>query len=169
MPIENYFKPRVVDPYQGDDKLYYQIIDEHGKIISSAAKLEMMNTIQHGNEGTPVSANALNSLIDKVGTLRQVIDPSAVDDDWLLCDGRPIDPVLYPKLAEIMPSKGTQPWSSVAFPTLMMDVSSASIDSHDATRLFCSLVRLLRKISQTTPTSLSTVQKMTRITGALPI
>lgn len=54
-------------PPASDGERYYKISGPDGDVIAEAAKLELLNTVLPGNEGTPVNATNLNTILAAMG------------------------------------------------------------------------------------------------------
>lgn len=54
-------------PPAGDGERYYKIVAPDGSVIAEAAKLELLNTVLPGNEGTPVNAGNMNNILAAMG------------------------------------------------------------------------------------------------------
>ena len=54
-------------PPASDGERYYKIIKPDGTVVAEAAKLELLNTVLPGNEGTPVNAGNMNSILAAMG------------------------------------------------------------------------------------------------------
>lgn len=57
-------------PPASDGERYYKISGPDGDVIAEAAKLELLNTVLPGNEGTPVNATNLNTILAAMGETR---------------------------------------------------------------------------------------------------
>lgn len=57
-------------PPASDGERYYKISGPDGDVIVEAAKLELLNTVLPGNEGTPVNATNLNTILAAMGETR---------------------------------------------------------------------------------------------------
>lgn len=57
-------------PPAPDGERYYKITGPDGDVIAEAAKLELLNTVLPGNEGTPVNATNLNTILAAMGETR---------------------------------------------------------------------------------------------------
>jgi len=58
--MAQYFKDRIVNPINGEYANYYDAIDANGTKILQNFKIQLKNSIDVGNEGTPLNAGNLN-------------------------------------------------------------------------------------------------------------
>lgn len=55
-------------PPAPDGERYYRLVDAAGNVIQQAVKLELLNTVLPGNEGTPANAENFNTMLAAMGT-----------------------------------------------------------------------------------------------------
>lgn len=64
------WQDRILNAYPpaSDGERYYKIVAVDGTVVQEAVKLQLLNTVLPGNEGTPVNAGNLNKVLAAMGT-----------------------------------------------------------------------------------------------------
>lgn len=64
------WQDRILNAYPPatDGERYYKIVAVDGTVVQEAVKLQLLNTVLPGNEGTPVNAGNLNKVLAAIGT-----------------------------------------------------------------------------------------------------
>lgn len=64
------WQDRILNAYPPatDGERYYKIVAVDGTVVQEAVKLQLLNTVLPGNEGTPVNAGNLNKVLAAMGT-----------------------------------------------------------------------------------------------------
>lgn len=70
-------------PPASDGERYYKIVKPDGEVIAEAAKLELLNTVLPGNEGTPVNATNLNTVLAALGHVKQQYSEAKLQEPYL--------------------------------------------------------------------------------------
>ena len=70
-------------PPASDGERYYKIVKPDGTVVAEAAKLELLNTVLPGNEGTPVNATNLNTVLAALGHVKQQYSKAKLQEPYL--------------------------------------------------------------------------------------
>lgn len=70
-------------PPASDGERYYKIVKPDGEVVAEAAKLELLNTVLPGNEGTPVNATNLNTVLAALGHVKQQYSKDKLQEPYL--------------------------------------------------------------------------------------
>lgn len=70
-------------PPASDGERYYKIVKPDGTVVAEAAKLELLNTVLPGNEGTPVNATNLNTVLAALGHVKQQYNKAKLQEPYL--------------------------------------------------------------------------------------
>lgn len=70
-------------PPASDGERYYKIVKPDGEVVAEAAKLELLNTVLPGNEGTPVNATNLNTVLAALGHVKQQYSEAKLQEPYL--------------------------------------------------------------------------------------
>lgn len=70
-------------PPASDGERYYKIVKPDGTVVAEAAKLELLNTVLPGNEGTPVNATNLNTVLAALGHVKQQYSRAKLQEPYL--------------------------------------------------------------------------------------
>ena len=70
-------------PPASDGERYYKIVKPDGTVVAEAAKLELLNTVLPGNEGTPVNATNLNTVLAALGHVKQQYSKDKLQEPYL--------------------------------------------------------------------------------------
>lgn len=70
-------------PPASDGERYYKIVKPDGEVVAEAAKLELLNTVLPGNEGTPVNATNLNTVLAALGHVKQQYSKAKLQEPYL--------------------------------------------------------------------------------------
>lgn len=70
-------------PPASDGERYYKIVKPDGTVVAEAAKLELLNTVLPGNEGTPVNATNLNTVLAALGHVKQQYSRAKLKEPYL--------------------------------------------------------------------------------------
>ena len=70
-------------PPASDGERYYKIVKPDGSVVAEAAKLELLNTVLPGNEGTPVNATNLNTVLAALGHVKQQYNKAKLQEPYL--------------------------------------------------------------------------------------
>lgn len=70
-------------PPASDGERYYKIVKPDGTVVAEAAKLELLNTVLPGNEGTPVNATNLNTVLAALGHVKQQYNKAKLREPYL--------------------------------------------------------------------------------------
>lgn len=70
-------------PPASDGERYYKIVKPDGTVVAEAAKLELLNTVLPGNEGTPVNATNLNTVLAALGHVKQQYSEDKLQEPYL--------------------------------------------------------------------------------------
>lgn len=70
-------------PPASDGERYYKIVKPDGTVVAEAAKLELLNTVLPGNEGTPVNATNLNTVLAALGHVKQQYSSAKLKEPYL--------------------------------------------------------------------------------------
>lgn len=70
-------------PPASDGERYYKIVKPDGTVVAEAAKLELLNTVLPGNEGTPVNATNLNTVLAALGHVKRQYSKAKLQEPYL--------------------------------------------------------------------------------------
>ena len=70
-------------PPASDGERYYKIVKPDGTVVAEAAKLELLNTVLPGNEGTPVNATNLNTVLAALGHVKRQYNKAKLQEPYL--------------------------------------------------------------------------------------
>ena len=67
------WQDRILNAYPpaSDGERYYKLVRADGSTVEEAVKLELLNTVLPGNEGTPANAGNFNSILAAMGTAKK--------------------------------------------------------------------------------------------------
>ena len=70
-------------PPASDGERYYKIVKPDGTVVAEAAKLELLNTVLPGNEGTRVNATNLNTVLAALGHVKRQYNKAKLQEPYL--------------------------------------------------------------------------------------
>lgn len=79
------WRDRILNHYPpaSDGERYYKIVEPDGTVVAEAAKLELLNTVLPGNEGTPVNAGNMNSILAAMGMPKKNYSADKLSEPYL--------------------------------------------------------------------------------------
>lgn len=78
------WQDRILNAYPpaSDGERYYKLVRADGSTVEEAVKLELLNTVLPGNEGTPANAGNFNSILAAMGTAKKNYSEAKITEPY---------------------------------------------------------------------------------------
>ena len=78
------WQDRILNAYPpaSDGERYYKLVRADGSTVEEAVKLELLNTVLPGNEGTPANAGNFNSILAAMGTAQKNYSANKITEPY---------------------------------------------------------------------------------------